>query len=450
MKKIIYFLAAVTLFAVGCAKEQPINDKVENPTTSSNGKVTLTATMPNFIDDATKASIADNGAFSWDDKDVIQVKYWDPTNHSYVLYYHFSCNNPDDGIFECDQIQDNVVIASEGTVAWYPIAPAAGYYYYDLSTGINPATQFVMEANVDSDGKLAFEHKSALMKVTLKNVPSFAKHIYINAVGYESTQIENMNLSSNQASLTYYVPVRPTSEAKKLHIQVKDENYQIIFEKTTSGEVQIQAGHLYVLPDLEIGHILSFYNKDAAYGGNSDSSIYIWEVGGSKTHNQTSARNTYTSGGKTYEYVVMPSNWGELTRTAVKYEGSGGSTETRVFLDRNIVFNVATNKISTTYRVYLSKDSSFSYSDIYAYDGVKLGAWPGTEMSASGSLKYVEIDESLYAQTVRLWFNTGSGGIQTPDENTWSFTNNMDQRATIYKYNEYGDKLSIGLVYGWD
>lgn len=442
MKKFFLAFAAVAALFAACSKENPTNEESNIPEESTAKVYTLTATMP-----ATKATVDETtGKFEWESTDKIAV--YDKAQGRYQVFtstgsgssvtfsftatdglsHDFSGSDPThfDAIYPVSRIDANGEDTIQGTI-------------------IESAGDVPMTATYNG-GTLEFAYDAAVVKLTVKNVPSFTG--MVEFVNDNVSYIAEVNHSTNE-DMTFYMIVNESTSAAS-EINLFDTKGQKFVAKTFNlARGPVVKGALIPLKTT-VGYVLSFYNPSGAYGGNSSSSIYIWEVGGSKTHNQTSARNTYTVGDKTYEYVVMPSDWGELTRTGVKYEGAGGSTETRVFTDRNIVFTVAASQIATTYRVYLSKDSSYLYENTYAYDGNdKLGGWPGTKMGTSGSLLYVEIDETKYGETVRLWFNTGNGGKQTDDSHTWSFTDNMDQRATIYTYDN-GEKLSIGNIYGWN
>ena len=469
MKKIIYSLAAVTLFAVGCAKEQPIENKVED-LTPTNGKVTLTATMPNFIDDATKATIDEsNGDFSWETTDRILVHYYKESDHSVTKDFTFKCKNPSTGLFESEEdITEGYVIASDAAVvAEYPVRNKEYDYWYDYRTyADNPGKSFIMEATVDAEGKLAFEHKSALVKLTINNVPSFTNRIYVGAAS-QLTQLEYLSFSSNQPSLTYYIPIRPTTTDEKMKIKVWADAGETIIEKTTHNAKPIQAGHFYVLPELNIGPVLTFHGTGLSSISKVKCTQHIGDSYGS--NNVTWSLTDQPS----FKYVVLPYastgyyDWLEEGVDAVRVDVYDNDNNYKGFTEyvyvRNIDFEIASGEegLKAEYRIYpygtttanhlyatyatgtystptnitfeVSENNSwseFSGDDWYWYSSGLSNNWPGNKFSKGGS--FTIASASIVDTPITLVINNGnSGGTNQTNDLNITVTSNVSKVSVV-------------------
>ena len=474
MKKYIILLAAAAFVAIACSKEQPIDDTttddqtVETPANA--GKVTLTATMPDFIDDASKASInGSTGAFGWEDDDRISVKYYLSTDHSVTQNFTFHCTNPSTGLFESESaITEGYVIASDAAVvAEYPVRNPEYDYYYDYRTFAgDPGKTFIMEATVDAEGKLAFVHKSALVKLTIKNVPSFTYAIYVGTgeSNADLTQLEYLSFSSNQESQTYYIPVRPTSSEAKMHIKVSDSTWNWFVDKKSGIANQIQAGHLYVLPELTIGRVMFFNDSD-------NRAKYVKLISNDNTNYDKSELNDLTGGVK---YRIVPStSWtAEGNQVTVELYGSdtnaGAFTSTKVFLYRNFDFTVGASSLSSSYRIYIEKnktgESKYNYSDCWAFLENKddssdqpPGAWGGTKMNMiNDDLFYIDVPASAYGKNYYLSSHVnqnteGDWHPKTYDNERLKITLNRDIKTTIYAWSN-GLNFSYGNTWdtSWD
>lgn len=416
MKKYIILLAAAAFVAIACSKEQPIDDTttddqtVETPANA--GKVTLTATMPDFIDDASKASInGSTGAFGWEDDDRISVKYYLSTDHSVTQNFTFHCTNPSTGLFESESaITEGYVIASDAAVvAEYPVRNPEYDYYYDYRTfADDPGKTFIMEATVDAEGKLAFVHKSALVKLTIKNVPSFTYYIYVGTGNDTAkyTRLDMISFSSDQESLTYYLPVRPTSSNENLHIQVRDLNYNMILEKSTSNAVQINAGHYYVLPELTINnYILLTGSTNAAHKLGIQGRTYA----GGWNSDWTEVDLTECSAGK---YYIMANNYNSAEALQLELRANGSTqSATQFVINDNRTFDVSSNSMRGRYRVY-ARFSDAKKAEMVQSNRIKIRMWYGSQYDkpfvnasseVSNNIAYHELPVDYYGHD-NVWF----------------------------------------------
>lgn len=245
MRKIVFMLAsAMMLFA--CQKavtdSTSATDKPDDKVVV--GTVTLKALLPGFNDE-TKAGISDAGVFSWVDgenADVIAVRYTKAGEDD--EYVEFTCTDASECEFTGNPTE-GFTIATEGNIAFYP-ADYRGTPSAFSGSAANAPKSFQMTAKGFKDGKLAFEHDNALLKVSINNIPSIADNIVI---GYESGY-STVNISEG-GDLTVMVPAI-ASNAGSLHIYVKRGD-QVLFTKGTSKGVEIKKGYLYThIPTLTV------------------------------------------------------------------------------------------------------------------------------------------------------------------------------------------------------
>jgi len=228
MKKTLFFIAAAIALVACTTKENPDPQVIDNP--SNTGKVTLTATMPQFA--STKAAVSSAGVFSWAENDVIDVVYSNGT-------FQFSCTDATNGTFTLVSGEPS----GDPTAAYYPTGYTGTASNQSFDSIEDAAKGFQMTASYDNDsGKLNFVHDNAMMVVTVKNVPSIATKLTVGGA--------TVTLDNQSGNITAYVPLAPAAAAK-LAISVSYGENTLI-SKTSANEVAIAEKNLYNLKDLEI------------------------------------------------------------------------------------------------------------------------------------------------------------------------------------------------------
>lgn len=296
MKKYLFILSVAAVAAIACSKEETFNQE-ENIIESSNSgeKYVLFAELPQFTDADTKAAVSDAGVFSWTLGDVINVAL--EKSGSGYIYREFTCTNDATGEFT----YEGAGIIPEGynpRGAYYPASYTGTPSSQTFASPEAAAKGFQMEATV-SAGKLKFSHENAMMKVTINNVPSFAKQIVVGG-----TTI-NVSYDSNPGNVTYYVPMAPAAAAK-LSIAVKDGNDNNIITKTSGNSVAITAANFYNLPNLTIDPIVDIKlfatSWEKAYVYLFDGEGYIGTAWG----DLGSVMKKYNDGSYDHYYRVLP------------------------------------------------------------------------------------------------------------------------------------------------
>ena len=100
MKKYLSLIAIFAVAAIACDKiDEPQILEPENEGVNGTHLVSLSVSLPDFVNTDTKASISDAGTFSWEEYDAIFVlccKEEDNTFHQVPFAY-----NTTNGKFEC-------------------------------------------------------------------------------------------------------------------------------------------------------------------------------------------------------------------------------------------------------------------------------------------------------------------------------------------------------------
>ena len=324
MKKIytLFALAAITM--ASCTTKQDLEPAKTQPEI---GKVTLHATMPAFT--STKAEVADDGIFSWSANDEIAVEYSDGTNSQYIT---FTCSDAANGTFtNKDEIPAGYSLATDGIVAYYPVS-YRGTVENQAFESLDAAKKgFQMSATLEG-GNLKFAHDNALLKVTVNNIPSFAKKLSVGGV--------NITLDAT-GDVIAYVPLAPAAAAKMTVAVTEGEN--TIISKTTGNAVAIEAANLYPLKALEIGPVVDLLNYasswDAAYIYLfSDSSAYDTEWA-----NLSTVMKKYNDGTYDHYYRILPSGALGKTYDAIVFNSSDDQyrIRTRLTIEQETQYSVS-------------------------------------------------------------------------------------------------------------
>ena len=389
MKKLVYILSVAVVAAMACSKEEAVIPEGNVP--SSGEKYVLFAELPQFTDANTKAAVSDAGVFSWTAGDEINVTF----EKSGVGYHNWvlTCTDASTGEF---------TYQGEGTIP-DGYNPRAGYYPKDY-TG-NPSSQtfdtpadaakgFQMEATV-SGGKLVFAHENAMMKVTISHVPSFAKQIVVGG-----TKI-NVSYTSNQESVTYYVPVIAAAESQ-LSIAVKDGTAAAandIIAKSSKKEVEIEASNFYNLPTLAIGPVVIIKNNtlaEATAGGHPASDMpgnidYYIGTGNFNDNNLKSITINATD----YVYYVYPaSDYGTTQDVTIHHDDYDyPRVVTAVKLDNyeqfyNFGYTTGLRRVENTGYTFYVYSQDKTNVDLYVWDPSELfGSWNAPDASLKGYMQ---------------------------------------------------------------
>lgn len=392
MKKLLYIFAAAALVVVACSKDELANQNENaqmNNEQVANGKVTLTATMPAFTNVVSKASVSDAGVFSWTAGDVIDVVYVKAGESE--LKYTFECTNSSTGEFtSTEDIASGYSLKTEGTIAYYPHEYNGTPSNQTFDTPALAAKGFQMHATL-SAGKLAFVHDNAMMKVTVTNVPSFAKLLVVGGAEV------NLSYAADQASATYSVPVAPTALAK-LSIAVKDGGDNNIINKTSQKANEIKSAHFYPLNDLPIGPVLLIKNNVVSEMTGAEKSwdtitdtegainIHTWNAEKAFTSfdTKTSVLKSVTISDVAYSYYVYPAGTtGSASVIIYNLDDADGYPRTQ----REITVPSNSAIYTVGYGLGLKKsDEDFCYayhedSDdgifVYSWSPEAFGSWDG-------------------------------------------------------------------------
>ncbi|MBR1705882.1 MAG: hypothetical protein IJ721_03720 [Bacteroidales bacterium] len=204
MKKTFYAGAAVLMLAA-CTRETPyeVSENTESPRMV---EVTLKATIES--DDDTKATIADDGVFTWNKDDEIAVF---TKNGNLVTLKAEADGSTSD--FKGEVAEDDAIV--DGSVAYYPASIAVGgnAAQVNLPSSYESADAarkgFVMRA-VSSGDQLSFKHMGALLKVTAHEIPASVTAVSLtvskNATGAfdvsVSDEIPSIAAGSSSSTIT--------------------------------------------------------------------------------------------------------------------------------------------------------------------------------------------------------------------------------------------------------
>ena len=421
MKKIFYLISLAAMVIAGCAKEAP--ETQEQTITPNNKVVALYATMPEFIDAQTKAEVKDSGVFTWNESDPIKVIYTNGTNEKEII---FLCADASEGRFEPvdpADIEVGYTLKTEGTVAYYPTGYEGTPSNCDYAMEIDEAkANFQMHATNDN-GTLKFVHDNALLKVTVSNVPAFAKTLTVGGVSV------NLNLTEAD-DVTAYIPVAPAASAK-MSISVTDDANNTIISKNSQNSVAIEAANLYNLPNLTIDGTVFIFD---------DSSNAIDEARFFKSDGNDTDYSVYSylplstlSNGKTKWCILNKSELGSIVELQT-FKNSTYKSETKsLFLYRNfdIIIPEGGSGIKTNYRTYfyLNSQNSQQYWGNTTNIVVNGTSYPMTK--TGDYLFYYENSIDDYGRSMSYKFNNGNNWNASGD--SWNYTLNRE-----YQYNFNG------------
>lgn len=379
MKKSFYLISLAAMVIAGCAKEAP--ETQEQTITPNNKVVALYATMPEFIDAQTKAGVNDSGDFTWNESDPISVIYTNGTDEKEII---FLCVDASEGRFEPvdpTEIEVGYTLKTEGTVAYYPTGYDGTPSNCDYAMEIDEAkANFQMHATNDN-GTLKFVHDNALLKVTVSNVPAFAKTLTVGGVSV------NLNLTE-AGDVTAYIPIAPAASAK-MSISVTDDANNSIISKNSQNSVAIEAANLYNLPNLTIPVSVyvskySGWSKMYAYVYYKDGENYPHETAwpGEEITSNLQAITVSSSNVGLEAHVILNAGDQNLAKpfTRIETEAFTASSSKKITVN-----SVAQENMILYFRDDKGQSDNFEYY-IYGWydDNTKIfGNWPGWSKNAS-------------------------------------------------------------------
>ena len=297
MKKFMIAFAALAM-VMSCTTEKLTQDiPAEEPATNGT-VVTLTANLPAL----TKATV-DNTAFSWSDGDQISL----PSSKGEAIF-----TTTGDGTFTCTLGEGEVLVS--GT-AKYP-ATAPGNTFSSIE---DAKKAFMMEATYNvGDKSITFNHKSAIVKVSFTNVPSFATGLKVTEGETVVATIANVESTSGN-TVHFFVPITPNGNKKYTFTLMEHDNVV----KSAAKTVDLIAGTYYTTPEIAVKYI-QVGVRDFIYGNTESGTWNLktnWKVrywGGStgdailRDLNMTETKtipNYYTDGVFQLFYTVdVPTN----------------------------------------------------------------------------------------------------------------------------------------------
>lgn len=241
MKKNVILMAVAAVVLSACAKENPYTSELI-PEKTPDGKVIVYATLPDFESaDGTKAYVWVDGSFCWDSGDKIDVVFSNGVDEE---THTFKCIDIITGAFSYD---GDVTSGYSVVRAYYPSGYNGTPSVQHFASLEEASKGFQMEATV-SGGKLQFEHENALFAITVKNLPLFAKTVWINSA--------SVDVTSESGDVDIVLPVIPAASAQ-LEIGVTDAawdagSHNDLISKKSEKSAEVVAKKLYNLTDLEI------------------------------------------------------------------------------------------------------------------------------------------------------------------------------------------------------
>ena len=261
MRKNVFILAAAALLFAGCAKE--VAEKFE--TASYN------TTISAVIDGAdTKAALADDGTFTWQEGDKIAVYTSAKVFKEFVLTDGAGTKKAQFG-----------ATLEEGETATgpavYPAVLAPSYvgptevkvtlpetYTYEGSQTNVPMTGTL------TSGVLAFKQVGGVIKFSVSGIPDDAAKLVVSAKGFKLTGTYNsknsaaikaavatdpstvtINFSKTGSAMDFYLPV-PTGVFSNLGISLRKIDDTIISEKVSTVDNEITRGKLLLMPAIAV------------------------------------------------------------------------------------------------------------------------------------------------------------------------------------------------------
>ena len=348
MKKSFVFAVVAVVLSACATKENPYTSELI-PEKTPDGKVIIYATLPEFESaDGTKAAVyPTSGLFDWQMEDKIDVVFSNGVDEE---THTFECTNIATGAFSFD---GDVTSGYSVVRAYYPSGYNGTPSVQHFASLADAAKGFQMEATV-SGGKLQFEHENALFAITVKNLPLFAKTVWINSA--------SVDVTSESGDVNIVLPVIPAASAQ-LEIGVTDAawdagSHNDLISKKSEKSAEVVAKKLYNLTDLEIVPEVHFVSGRTGWDPVDGNKLSVDGSG-----NSLKERFVVLGGDEWFRFTAK---YGALE---VKYGYASGKdynnsdpfvagNDGSAHITTNGIYNVEFNFVSGTYTVTKTGDVS--------------------------------------------------------------------------------------------
>ncbi len=261
MRKNVFILAAAALLFAGCAKE--VAEKFE--TASYN--TTIAAVMETAD---TKAALADDGAFTWQEGDKIAVytsanafKTFTLTDGAGTNKAHFGADLADGEKIKGPAVYP-VALAPEYVSATEVKVTLPETYTYE-----GAQTNVPMTGALDDKGILAFKQVGGVVKFSVTGIPDGASKLLVSAkaaslTGTYSTKNSaaivakeaesstvTINFTKTADAMDFYLPI-PTGTFKSVAVSLRKADDSVISEKTSTADNVIERGTLLKMPAISL------------------------------------------------------------------------------------------------------------------------------------------------------------------------------------------------------
>lgn len=420
MKKYAYILAACAAL-VACAKEA-VQEEFVNPSESNVNTVTFKAT----IETPTKGTVANNGAFTWNDTDEIAV--WTSAQKRTATATSISGSTAE---FTFTLGEGETI--SDGAIVVYPAnlltANATVTFPTAYTAAEAAASNLALAAEVDGSN-LAFKYLGGVIEATITDVPSIASAIEVTSTSVltgdhtvtfsagvpsmaTSSTAKTVTVTPTAGSNTIVLPLPTSANNQGITFAVKQSSTEL-YSRTATKDVARAA--YFKMSDLTI-------NPDVYI--IADFTDWTYSSACTLTGSGTTRSATLVSGNdKYYRYVL---DFGSVQ------VDMGPSSDGSTSLSESFVTSSNASKISS----YGCYDFTFDYTtnlnsvsasatnpQIYLTGSFQASAWslnsdtPLTMVNEAEGYKVMDISasSSLKAYTNPFWnaaFPSGNLGLDT-------------------------------------
>ncbi|MDM8305432.1 hypothetical protein [Phocaeicola salanitronis] len=294
-KHTLYYIALSALaMLTGCSNEENFGLK---PT---DGNRSLTATIEQ--NDLSRTAVSEKGQVTWTETDAIGV--FGTASQNIRFTYQSSTDNGNSATFRGDFPEEETM-----EQAYYPYQENATLSGNALTLHLPSEYTYTGNSNApmlgikNNDGTFTFKHLCGLMQVKFTSIPSKSAQFVITSEGETiagTAVVDNIDASNatlhikenEQASntityhinstdfteegLTFHIPL-PVGEYEKLTVMLKDENNNILFQKSISNAT-IKRAVILSMPILDCENNISYVLNEQTIQLNKQDESYIESV----------------------------------------------------------------------------------------------------------------------------------------------------------------------------
>ena len=284
MKK-IYAIAAIVALLAGCAKEVKEIENPEQPDTQPVETVTESVfTLHAYVQDDTKVSADNAGAYAWQAGDKITV-----ISSNEKPYEFTTTGNGTSVDFSSDSFDGDLTEA-----AMYPMSSGHTADIFALNSTISwvqDATMMPMWGTVNTASATAsFAPVGAVLKLVCYNVGASAHRLVVSSdtkkivgeftpsgtpkvIATEDSASDNELtiefMDEHPTNMVFYIPV-PTGNLGHLTFTLQDGMYGELFTKTTKGEITAGRNQVLVAGGLNCAPVTVIFSEDfSSYAANA-------------------------------------------------------------------------------------------------------------------------------------------------------------------------------------